>query len=85
VEKMLVGKILWAELFFMIVEIFLYSLLLIIGLSRVLGTKRVSLGIIARGKRKRGKKWMWIAKPGDRCYTLKAIIQEGFQGIRRDP
>jgi hypothetical protein len=69
-----VGKILWAELFFMIVEIFLYSLLLINGLSRGLGTKRVSLGIMARGKRTRDKKWMWVAKPGDRRYTLKAII-----------
>jgi hypothetical protein len=68
-----VGKILWAELFFMIVEIFLYSLLLINGLSGGLGTKR-GLGIMARGKRKRDKRWMWVAKPGDRCYTLKAII-----------
>jgi hypothetical protein len=68
-----VGKILWAELFFMIVEIFLYSLLLINGLSGGLGTKR-GLGIMARGKRTRDKRWMWVAKPGDRCYTLKAII-----------
>jgi hypothetical protein len=68
-----VGKILWAELFFMIVEIFLYSLLLINGLSGGLGTKR-GLGIMVRGKRKRDKRWMWVAKPGDRCYTLKAII-----------
>jgi hypothetical protein len=29
---------------------------------------------MARGKRKRDKRLMWVAKPGDRCYTLKAII-----------
>jgi hypothetical protein len=36
-----------------------------------------------RGMKKRDKKWMWVTKPGDRCYTLKAIIQERIQGIGR--
>jgi hypothetical protein len=29
---------------------------------------------MARGKKKRDKKWMWVAKPGDRVFVSRTAI-----------
>jgi hypothetical protein len=57
----------------MVVGCFYILSLLINGLSGGLGTKR-GLGIMARGKRKRDKMWMWVAKPGDKIVTSRTAI-----------
>jgi hypothetical protein len=42
------------------------------------------LGIMARGKRKRDKKWMWVAKPGDNIVVSRTAILPSKQLSRRD-
>jgi len=42
------------------------------------------LGIMARGKRKRDKKWMWVAKPGDKIVVSRTAILPSKQLSRRD-
>jgi IS605 OrfB family transposase len=42
-------------------------------LSGGLGTKR-GPGIMARGKRKRDKRWMWVAKPGDKIVVSRTAV-----------
>jgi hypothetical protein len=32
------------------------------------------LGIRARGKRKRDKMWMWVAKPGDKIVVSRTAV-----------
>jgi hypothetical protein len=56
----------------MVVEVFLYFSLLINFVERFRGEQ--GLGIIARGKRKRGKKWMWVVKPGDRSLLVEPLL-----------
>ncbi|MDT7888634.1 MAG: hypothetical protein RQ885_06625 [Desulfurococcales archaeon] len=29
---------------------------------------------MARGKKKRDKKWMWVAKPGDRVFVSRTAV-----------
>ena len=32
------------------------------------------LGIMARGKRKRDKRWMWVVKPGDKIVVSRTAF-----------
>jgi hypothetical protein len=41
------------------------------------------LGIMARGKKKRDKKWMWVAKPGDRIFVSRTAVLPSKQLSRR--
>jgi IS605 OrfB family transposase len=43
-----------------------------------------SLGIMARGKRKRGKKWMWVVKPGDKIVVSRTAAIPSKKLSRRD-
>jgi hypothetical protein len=38
---------------------------------------------MARGKKKRDKKWMWVAKPGDRIVTSRTAVITSKQLSRR--
>jgi putative transposase len=42
------------------------------------------LGIMARGKRKRGKKWMWVVEPGDKIVVSRTAILPSKKLSRRD-
>jgi putative ubiquitin-RnfH superfamily antitoxin RatB of RatAB toxin-antitoxin module len=42
-------------------------------LWRGLGTKR-GLGIMARGKKKSDKKWMWVVEPGDKIVVSRTAV-----------
>jgi hypothetical protein len=39
---------------------------------------------MARGKRKRDKRWMWIAKPGDKIVVSRTTILPSKQLSRRE-
>jgi hypothetical protein len=46
---------------------------------------------MARGKRKRDKRWMWVVEPGERIFVgrtavipSKKLSRRGFQCIGRD-
>jgi len=39
---------------------------------------------MARGKRKRGKKWMWVVKPGDRIFVSRTAAIPSKKLSRRD-
>jgi hypothetical protein len=41
------------------------------------------LGMMARGKRKRDKRWMWVAKPGDKIVTSRTAILPSKKLSRR--
>jgi hypothetical protein len=41
------------------------------------------LGIMAGGKRKRDKRWMWVAKPGDKIVTSRTAILPSKKLSRR--
>jgi len=43
-----------------------------------------SLGIMARGKRKRDKRWMWVAKPGDKIVVSRTAIMPSKKLSRRE-
>jgi len=67
----------------MIVEILLYSFIINYWLKwRFRGEQ--GLGIMARGRKKRDKRWMWVAKPGDRIFVSRTTIQPSKQLSRRD-
>jgi hypothetical protein len=38
---------------------------------------------MARGRKKRDKRWMWVAKPGDRIFVSRTTIQPSKQLSRR--
>jgi hypothetical protein len=38
---------------------------------------------MARGKKKRDKKWMWVAKPGDRIVASRTAVITSKQLSRR--
>jgi hypothetical protein len=38
---------------------------------------------MARGKRKRDKRWMWVAKPGDKIVTSRTAILTSKKLSRR--
>jgi hypothetical protein len=42
------------------------------------------LGIMAGGKRKRDKKWMWVAKPGNRIFVSRTAFLPLKKLSRRD-
>ena len=42
-----------------------------------------SLGIMARGKRKRDRRWMWVTKPGDKIVTSRTAILTSKKLSRR--
>jgi DNA polymerase III sliding clamp (beta) subunit (PCNA family) len=42
------------------------------------------LGIMARGKKKRDKKWMWVAKPGDKIVVSRTAVIPSKKLSRRD-
>ena len=53
-------------------------------------TKRC-LGIMAKRMEKRDKKWIWVAKPGDKIVVSRTAVllskklsRRGVQGIGRD-
>jgi hypothetical protein len=63
---------------------------LINGWSGSLGTKR-GPGIMARRRKKSDKKWIWVAKPGDKIVVSRTAVllskklsRRGVQGIGRD-
>jgi hypothetical protein len=60
------------DFFFMVVEVFLYSFIINQWLDRGLGTKR-GPWIMARRK-KRDKRWMWVAKPGDKMLLVEPLL-----------
>jgi len=39
---------------------------------------------MARGKRKRDKRWIWVAKPGDKIVTSRTAILSSKQLSRRE-
>jgi hypothetical protein len=39
--------------------------------------------MMARGKRKRDKRWMWVAKPGDKIVTSRTAILPSKKLSRR--
>ncbi|MFZ8824544.1 MAG: hypothetical protein ACO2O0_10445 [Desulfurococcales archaeon] len=39
---------------------------------------------MARGKRKRDKRWMWVVKPGDKIVTSRTVILPSKKLSRRD-
>ena len=43
-----------------------------------------SLGIMARGKRKRDKRWMWVVKPGDKIVVSRTAILSSKKLSRRE-
>jgi hypothetical protein len=43
-----------------------------------------SLGIMARGKKKSDKKWMWVAKPGDKIVVSRTAVIPPKKLSRRD-
>jgi hypothetical protein len=60
-----------------------YILLLSInGWSGGLGTKR-GLGIMARRMKKSNKKWIWVAKPGDKIVVSRTAVIPSKQLSRR--
>jgi hypothetical protein len=46
--------------------------------------EKESLEIMARGKRKRDKRWMWVAKPGDKIVASRTTILPSKQLSRRE-
>jgi hypothetical protein len=46
-------------------------------------TKR-GLGIMARRMKKRDKKWMWVAKPGDRIFISRTAVLPSKQLSKRE-
>jgi hypothetical protein len=42
------------------------------------------LGIMARRRKKRDKKWMWVAKPGDRIFVSKTAILSSKKLSRKE-
>jgi hypothetical protein len=42
------------------------------------------LGIMARGKRKRDKRWMWVVKPGDKIVVSRTAVIPSKKLSRRD-
>ena len=42
------------------------------------------LGMMARGKRKRDKRWMWVAKPGDKIVVSRTAAIPSKKLSRRD-
>jgi len=74
----------------MVVGCFYILSLLINGWSGSLGTKR-GPGIMARKMKKSNKKWIWVAKPGDKIVVSRTAVllskklsRRGVQGIGRD-
>jgi putative transposase len=39
---------------------------------------------MARGKKKRDKKWMWVAKPGDRIFVSRTAVLPSKQLSKRE-
>jgi hypothetical protein len=72
----------WVVSFFMIVEIFLYSLTINYWFEWGFRSEQ-GLGIMARGKRKRDKRWMWVVKPGDKIVTSRTAILPSKKLSRR--
>ncbi|MDT7888048.1 MAG: hypothetical protein RQ885_03630 [Desulfurococcales archaeon] len=35
---------------------------------------KLGLGIMARGKKKSNKKWIWIVKPSDRIFVSRTAV-----------
>jgi hypothetical protein len=67
----------------MIVEILLYSFIINYWLKwRFRGEQ--GLGIMARGKRKRDKRWMWVVKPGDKIVVSRTAVIPSKKLSRRD-
>jgi hypothetical protein len=42
------------------------------------------LGIMAREKKKRDKKWVWVVKPGDKIVASRTAVLPSKQLSRRD-
>jgi len=61
------------DFFFMVVEVFLYSFIINYWFEWRFRDKE-SLEIMARGKRKRDKRWMWVAKPGDKIVVSRTAV-----------
>ncbi len=72
----------WAVAFFMVVEIFLYPLTINYRFEWKFRGEQ-GLGIMARGKRKKDKRWMWIAKPGDKIVVSRTAVIPSKQLSRR--
>jgi hypothetical protein len=66
----------------MVVESFYILSLLINGWSRFNGER--GPGIMARRRKKSGKKWIWIAKPGDKIVASRTAVIPSKQLSRRD-
>jgi hypothetical protein len=71
------------EFFFMVVEVFLYSFIINYWFEWRFRDKE-SLGIMARGKRKRDKRWMWVAKPGDKIVVSRTAVIPSKKLSRRE-
>jgi len=67
----------------MIVGMLLYSFIINYWLKwRFRGGQ--GLGIMARGKRKRDKRWMWVVKPGDKIVVSRTAVIPSKKLSRRD-
>jgi hypothetical protein len=67
----------------MVVGMLLYSFIINYWLKwRFRGEQ--GLGIMARGKRKRDKRWMWVAKPGDKIVVSRTAVIPSKKLSRRD-